>query len=55
MSELRCPYCNHNFSEPYEYFNNPGNDEAEIECECGETFVATQYVSVDYYAEKRPK
>ena len=46
-----CPYCNHKHNDADEYFMGmDGTDEQrEMECEeCGEVFVCTRVVSVDY-------
>ena len=49
-----CPYCGHNYEEPWDLFGT--HDEcAEEECdECGRTFEARRYEPPVEYSTKKP-
>jgi len=52
VDEVVCPYCGHKSSNSYEYFES-GDEDVEIECECGENFLATRNISVTYSTVKK--
>ena len=50
-----CPYCKHEERDSWEYNNQLEHGEVEIECgECGETFLASMEVLVEYSTRKKP-
>jgi len=54
--EVVCPYCGYKHTESYEFFSDiASEEEVEIDCDCGETFIANQSVSVHYYTRKTEK
>ena len=49
-----CPYCNHKFDEIWEYELYGEDDECEIECDCGGSFIASVNISYSYNSNKIP-
>jgi len=51
--EVVCPYCGRRSSDSYEYFGQSPDEEVEIDCDCGETFIAVREVRADYSTRKK--
>lgn len=51
-ANIVCPYCGYEDMDSWE-FKGDSDEELEHECDrCGETFLATRFISVSYYTRK---
>jgi predicted RNA-binding Zn-ribbon protein involved in translation (DUF1610 family) len=56
QSNATCPYCGHVDADSWEIdFGDFMDGEAEVDCpECGEPYIVTRNVTVDYSTRKKP-
>ncbi|MBI9110251.1 hypothetical protein [Maridesulfovibrio ferrireducens] len=50
-NEIKCPYCDYEFSDSWEF--NDSDECSEVDCpECGKEFALTVNIKIDYSTEK---
>jgi hypothetical protein len=49
-----CPYCAHKMQDAWE-LNMYDGDVTEIDCDCGETYLVTMHVTVEYSTYRKEK